>query len=62
MHGIALHEAALDSEMPIISDKENVIVAPGQGDTPVSLLHDDTCKELALPCLFPKGKFRYSVC
>ena len=30
MHGIALHEAALDSEMPIISDKENVIVAPGQ--------------------------------
>ena len=36
------NERALFSQMTIIINKENVIATPGQGKTPVSLLHDDT--------------------
>ena len=30
-------------------EKENVIIAPEQGKTLASLLHDDTCEKLAFP-------------
>ena len=45
------------SEMDPEIEKENVIIATEQGKTLVSLLHDDTCEELAFPYFFPKGKF-----
>ena len=54
IYRIALHETALDFELEITSDKENVIVAPGQGKTPVSLLYDDICEKLALWYPFQK--------
>ena len=38
---------------------ENVIIAPGEGKFPISLLNDQYCKELAHPHLFPTGKFGY---
>lgn len=38
----ALNEKALVLEMPIMVDKKNVIIAPEQRKTPVSLLHGDT--------------------
>ena len=57
MHRTASKETALVSEMHIIIDNENVIIAPGQRKTLVLLLHDDTCEELGFPYLFPNRKF-----
>ena len=34
---------------------------PGQGKIPASLLHDNTCEELAFLYSFSKGKFGSSV-
>ena len=36
-------------------------VAPGEGQTPLSILTDKFCEELAHPHLFPTGKFGYKV-
>ena len=36
-------------------------MAPDQGKSPVSVLNDDHCEELAFPYLFPTGKFGYKV-
>ena len=58
----AASETVLVSEMPILSDKEIfIIIAPRQGKTPISLLHEDTCEELAFSYLIPNDKFGYSV-
>ena len=35
-------------------------MAPGEGVTPISLLTDTNCEELAHPHLFPTGKLGYS--
>ena len=45
------------SEIPYIINDENVIIAPGQGERPVSRLSDKFCEEQASPHLLPKGKF-----
>ena len=37
MHGIATHETALVSEMPIMVENENANIALEQGKTPLSL-------------------------
>ena len=58
---VASNETALISEIPSIVDNENLIVAPGQGKTPVSIASDELCEELAFPYLFPSGKFGYKV-
>ena len=58
---ISSNETALISEIPAIIDKENVIIAPGQGKTPIPLLNDKYCEELAFPYLLPNGKFGYNV-
>ena len=42
-------------------ENDNVIMAQGQGKTPVSVLNDDHCEELGFPYLFPTGKLRYKV-
>ena len=57
----ASYQKRLVSEIAIINNKGTVIIAPGQGKTPISLLHDSTCEKLAFPYLFPKGKLGYSV-
>ena len=61
MHRSVSNETGVVSEMPILIDKENFIVVPGQGKAPVSLLHVDTCEELAFWYLFSKRKFGCSV-
>ena len=58
---IASNETALVSEVPALIDDENIIIAPGQGKTPLSLLNDEFCEELAFPYLLPNGKFGYNV-
>ena len=47
--------------MPCKMSKENVTIAPGEGLTPVSILRDKHCEELAYPYLFPTGEFGYKV-
>ena len=49
------------SEIPNIVENENLIVAPGQGKTPVAIANDEFCEELAFPYLFPSGEFGYKV-
>ena len=61
LHRVAANETTLISEIPGIIDEDNITIAPGQGKTPLSILHDDYCEELAFPYLFPTGKFGYKV-
>ena len=55
------NETLLISEIPKVIDDENIIVVPGEGKTPYSLINDEFCEELAHPHLFPTGKFGYKV-
>ena len=59
MHRTGSNETALVSQIPNIINDENVIIAPGQGKNPVSILSDQFCEEQAFPYLLPKGKFGY---
>ena len=60
-HRDAGYETTPVPEIPRIIEDDNVIMAPGQGKTPVSVLNDDHWEELAFPYLFPTGKFVYKV-
>ena len=60
-HWAAGYETTLVPEIPRIIEDDNVIMAPGQGKSPVSILIDDQCEELAFPYLFPTGRFGYKV-
>ena len=57
----ATAEASLISEVLHLVDENKIILAPGQNETPLSILSDDHCEELAFPHLFPGGKFGYRV-
>ena len=61
LYSISSNETALISEIPAIINEENVIFAPGQVKTPLSLLNDKYCEELAFPYLLPNGKFKYNI-
>ena len=45
----------------IIPQAEDLVIAPGEGMQPMSILMDEKCEELAHPHLFPTGKFGYKV-
>ena len=60
-HRAAGYETTLVPEIPRIYEDDNVIMAPGQGKTPVSVLNDGHCEELTFPYLFPTGMFGYKV-
>ena len=55
------NETVLVSEVPNIVQNENLIVAPGQGKSPISVFNDSHCEELAFPYLLPRGRFGYKV-
>lgn len=57
MQRTAWNERTLFPKIPIIIDKENIIIAPGQVKTPVSLLQEDPCEKLTFPCHFTKERF-----
>ena len=61
LHRVAASETTLISEIPGIIDEDNITIAPGQGKTPLPILRDDYCEELAFPYLFPTEKFGYKV-
>ena len=56
----ASNETTLVSEIPNIINDENVIIAPGQGKNPVSILSDEFCEEQSFSYLLPKVKFSYN--
>ena len=49
------------SEIPNIVDEKNIIIARGQGKTPVSILSDEFCEGQAFRHLLPKGEFVFNV-
>ena len=59
LHRVAANETSLISELSSIIDEDNIIIAPGQGNTSLSILHADFSEELASPYLFITGKFNY---
>ena len=53
-------ETTITTEIPLLDElEEGIIIAPGEGKKPLSILHDDYCEEMAHPHLFPTGKFGY---
>ena len=48
----ASNETTLASKIRNIINEENVIIAPGQGKKPISILSDEFCEEQAFPILF----------
>ena len=61
MYRTASNETTLVPEISNIINEENVIIAPRQGKTPVSVLRDEFCEEQAFPHLLPKRKSGYNV-
>ena len=59
MHRTGSNETAFVSETPYIINDKNVIIAPGQGKKPVSILCDELYEEQAFPYLLPEWKFGY---
>ena len=55
----ASNETTLVSDIPNIVSNQNIITAPGQGKTPVSVLSDEFYEEQAFPYLPSTGKFGY---
>lgn len=49
------------SKIPHAVDDDMLVVAPGEGKKPLSIISDKNCEELAHPHLFPTGKFGYNV-
>ena len=60
MRRTASNERALVSESPNIINKENVIIAPGQEETPDLILSDEIFEEQLFNRLLPIGKFSYN--
>ena len=60
-HRTATNETTPISEIPNIINEKNVIIAPGQGNSPDSILGDEFREEQVFHYLLSKGKFGYSV-
>ena len=60
---ISADETTFMSHIPTEEDIDNEILnmAPGEGVTPLNILMDEHCEELAHPHLFPNGQFGYAV-
>ena len=55
-------ETTFVSEIPSACEmEEGIVVAPGEGKKPVSILNDKFCKDLGHPYLFPTGQYGYKV-
>ena len=55
---VSTNESTLIPTIPCEASDESITMAPGV--TPISILTDKHCEELAHPHLFPTGKFGYS--
>ena len=54
MYWTGSNETALVSEIPSITNNENVKIVPVQGKKQASILNDKTCEEQVFPYLLPK--------
>ena len=55
-------ETTFVSEIPSACEmEEGIVVAPGEGKKPVSILNDKFCEKLGHPHLFPTGQYGYKV-
>ena len=53
-----LVEIKIISEIPSAYELEQeIVIAPGEGKQPASVLNDKSCEELAHPHLLPTGKY-----
>ena len=50
---VSANERALIPTIPCEASEESITMAPGEGVTPISILTDKHCEELAHPHLFP---------
>ena len=57
---VASNETLLISHIPCAQDEENVTIAPGEGQKPLSILSDKYCEELAFPYLLPRGRYGFT--
>ena len=60
IHRTASNEKTLFFNIPNTANTENIIIAPGQGKTPVFVLTDEFCKEQAFPYPLPTSKIDYN--
>ena len=60
MHRTASNKTTLVFQIPNVINEENIIIAPGQGKTPVSILNDEFCEGHSYFHLLLKGKFGYN--
>ena len=57
---VSSNETTMIAEnLSVIESEEAIIVEQGEEKTPLSIVGDTFCKELAHPHLFPTGKFGY---
>ena len=55
-------ETTFVSEIPSACEmEEGIVVAPGEGKKPVSILNDKFCEVLGHPYLLPTGQYGYKV-
>ena len=55
-------EATIPTETPTIAElEESIVIAPGEGKRPISIINDIYCEEMAHPHLLPTGRFDYKV-
>ena len=59
MNGTELFETTLIFEIPNVMNEEILIITPGQGMIPVSIISNGCCEEKVLPHLFPACKIVY---
>lgn len=60
MYRTASNNATLVSQIPNIITDENLMIAPGQGKTQISILSDEFCEENAFFSFLPRDKFSYN--
>ena len=54
------YPATMETNKNISLGNEIYNIAPGENKHPVSIMTDTKCEELALPVLFPKGRYGYT--
>ena len=60
MYRTASNNATLVSQIPNIITDENLMIAPGQGKTQISILSGEFCEENAFFSFLPRDKFSYN--
>ena len=60
-HRAAGYQTILVPEIPRVTEDDNLIMTPGQGKNPVSVLNHDYCEKLEFSYLLLTGKFGYKV-